>query len=281
MDKYNIPKNEGIGLPKTIDLESETSSLVHEQLARLKFAELHIPMAGKRVLELGCGSGYNCYYISEKFSPQCVVGLDISQSCIDYCKERYSTPITQYHVQDILAHMPSLGLFDVVIASEVIEHVSDQKLFLKTLLKYLGPNGVVFISTPNKAILSLSKEKSFINKAHIKELFFDEFKQLVCGQFTACEFYSQCHKAIWHSAYINSLCASNLHHAFANEVFSNKLLAEIFSTIVRWLVFAPLFSLRSKNYPDIRKRKYSDFDFVNGYENHAVWFITICSKPIR
>ena len=45
--------------------------------------------------------------------------------------------------------------FDVIYASEVIEHVADRDLFIKSITKMLRPKGVVIITTINRSLPAL------------------------------------------------------------------------------------------------------------------------------
>jgi len=280
MVKVKKLKGKGSRIAKAYAFEDESSGMIHEQLARLKFAESLIDMKGKRILDFGCGTGYDSYYISKRQSPELVVGLDILEESIAYCKRHHSTSKTKYYVQDCLVHNPKFGLFDVVISCEVIEHVADQRLFLEVLRRYLQPDGVAFISTPNKALFSLTKEKSFINQTHVKELFFEEFRELVSNIFSVCKVYSQVHKPAWHSAYVNYLCASNLVYALRYEIFRDNILGKIASPIGKCVLYAPIFIIKPRKYLDVRNRRYTDFKFVEGYDNRAIWFVGICSNPL-
>lgn len=271
-------KNKGLGIATAHAFDDETSSMIHEQLARLKFAELNIPMKDKRILDYGCGTGYNSYYISQRQSPNKVVGVDILDQCIEYCKKHYTSSKTEYHVQDALIYNPRLGLFDLVISCEVIEHIRDQNLFLTVLNKYLQADGFAFISTPNKGLFSFGKESSFINKTHVKELFFDEFNELLNRSFSSYKIYSQVHTSNWHSAYINYLCASNLAYALKYEIMDKNLFGSVVSRVGNYFLQS-MFRLASKNYPDVYKRKYTDFQFVQGFDNRAIWFVALCSNP--
>ena len=62
-------KGKGLGVTTARRFEDEPSSMIQEQLARLKFAEFHMPMRGKRILDFGCGTGYNCYYLANHKTP--------------------------------------------------------------------------------------------------------------------------------------------------------------------------------------------------------------------
>jgi len=77
-----------------------------------------------------------------------------------------STQKIEFMGQDCLEYNETLGRFDVIISCEVIEHVKAQARFLSNIANYLAPGGYALISTPNKALFSLSKEKSFLNSTH-------------------------------------------------------------------------------------------------------------------
>jgi SAM-dependent methyltransferase len=268
----------GLGVTTARSFEDEASSMIQEQLARLKFAESHIPLNGKRILDFGCGTGYNCYYLANRNAPQQVLGTDLLKDCITHCKKYYSMPNVEYLVQDCLEYNDQLGLFDVIISCEVVEHVDDQVQFMKNLERYLSPGGYAFISTPNKALFSLSKDTSFLNHTHKRELFFHEFCELVGSAFSDVNMFSQVHSPYWHSAYINYLSVANLDYIIRKEYFQNRYLQKIASIITR-IIYVPVF--KSRKHPDVRKRKYSDFDFVQGFDSKAIWFIAICRKEIE
>ncbi|MFC1712119.1 class I SAM-dependent methyltransferase [Candidatus Poribacteria bacterium] len=280
MKKKGRFRGKGLGVGTTYSFEDEPSSMVHEQLARLSFIESHIDMKDKDILDYGCGTGYNCYYICQRHTPARIVGLDIDEECIDYCKKVYSSENAEYCVQDCLEHNQELGIFDIVISCEVIEHVADQQRFLDELTKYVRPNsGTVFISTPNKALFSLSKSSSFINRTHVKELFFNEFEELLSSKFDSYRIFSQVHKGKWHEAYINYLCAANFAHALRYEFFGDNVIGKSVAKIGKCLLYLPMFIMKSRSYANILNRKYTDFEFVEGYDNLAIWFVAICSTP--
>jgi SAM-dependent methyltransferase len=266
-------------VPATRVLENESSHFVHEQLARLKFIDSCIDLKGKRVLDMGCGTGYSCFYVCERSQAREVVGMDSNEHAIRYGRTNYSAPGVEYIVHDCLTFSPALGLFDVVICNEVIEHVQDQESFLTLLGNYLVPEGFAVISTPNKAVFSFGKNTSFLNDMHVRELFFDEFVELVKTRFSLSEFYSQKLSPRWHPSFINYLSAQNVINALRTEIFSNRIAGRIVSGVYKYMIFLPFFILKSKKYPDIRRIRFGDFDFVKGNDNRALWFVAIVSHP--
>lgn len=112
------------------------------------------PLDGLSVLDVGCGGGI----LSE---PLCrmggtVTGIDVTEKLIQVAKlhaQQGGLTIDYRHTSaENLAHDGEQ--FDVVICSEVIEHVPDPQHLISTLSKLVKPDGVLFISTINRTYKS-------------------------------------------------------------------------------------------------------------------------------
>lgn len=100
-----------------------------------------------KILEVGCGLGYLTYALRQQGFD--AVGLDISSVAIDSAKKRYGD---HYVCIDIYEYARRTGpIYDVIIFTEVIEHVPDAKSFVSTLGKLLAPGGELVITTPNRS----------------------------------------------------------------------------------------------------------------------------------
>lgn len=99
------------------------------------------------ILDVGCGTGVNAAFFSE--SKHQIVGIDISPVAI----EQYRAQGFEGLVHDIeLEPLPfDPGSFDLVYASEVIEHCADTSAFLQELNRMLRQGGHLLLSTPNSA----------------------------------------------------------------------------------------------------------------------------------
>ena len=86
----------------------------------------------KNILEIGCGFGFVLEHFSIKFGAK-PVGLDISQKSIDYCKKYHKGKYIKHDIDR--SDLPfSKNQFDLIILSDVIEHVQDPKhLILESL----------------------------------------------------------------------------------------------------------------------------------------------------
>lgn len=99
------------------------------------------------VLEVGPGSGIYLPRLSELFSS--VIAADIEQDYlngIDYIVKCHSNIATKS--DDITNSSFPNDCFDMVLCSEVIEHISDSSAALKEIHRILKPGGTLILSTP-------------------------------------------------------------------------------------------------------------------------------------
>ncbi len=110
------------------------------------------PLAGRRVLDIGCGAGL----LSEPLARLggAVTGVDAAAENIAVASTHAAASglaITYLH-GDITAL--DIDQFDLICAMEVIEHVADQQAFLRALSARLAPGGILILSTPNRTLAS-------------------------------------------------------------------------------------------------------------------------------
>lgn len=100
------------------------------------------------ILEIGCGLGYLTYSLN-KAGYKCN-GIDISSESIDYAISNYGY---FYECADLKEYSSSnMGKYDIIIMTEVLEHVFDIKEFLFEAKSLLKSNGKIILTTPNKTI---------------------------------------------------------------------------------------------------------------------------------
>ena len=106
------------------------------------------------ILDVGCGGGLLCEPLARLGGN--VTGIDVSENAIITAKQHASK--MGLKINYICTSLEELNMkkdFDLIIASEVIEHVLDRKYFLK-LIRKISSNKTSFIfTTINKSIPSL------------------------------------------------------------------------------------------------------------------------------
>ena len=93
---------------------------------------------GENVLDVGCGTGALAYDVAEKAKAY-VVGVDIDQDNIVKAQQEYSHPHISYLVGDVQQKIPD-GSFDVVILSNVLEHLMERSAFLRHIQDLMRPS---------------------------------------------------------------------------------------------------------------------------------------------
>jgi ubiquinone biosynthesis O-methyltransferase len=97
-----------------------------------------------------------------------VTGIDASENSINVAKEhsmksRLEIDYKCVSTTDILKHEKKnyLNKFDIVIASEVIEHVNERKVFLSDVSKLCCYGGLVVFTTINSSLMGVLLGKFF------------------------------------------------------------------------------------------------------------------------
>lgn len=98
-------------------------------------------LAGKRVLEVGCGRGGSASYLMRTQGPESYVGLDLSTIGIDFCQRRHQLPGLEF----VHGHAENLpfppGSFDAVINIESSHCYPHFDRFLSEVTRVLRPGG--------------------------------------------------------------------------------------------------------------------------------------------
>jgi SAM-dependent methyltransferase len=114
------------------------------QERRLGLINRYAPLAGKRILDVGCGLGM---YVRafRRFSDE-VYGVDIDTEKV----AEASQELPHIHAASAEALPFPDGFFDVVLSHEVLEHLGDDRRGVEEASRVLKPGGRLVVFVPNR-----------------------------------------------------------------------------------------------------------------------------------
>jgi SAM-dependent methyltransferase len=155
--------------------------LIH--VATYRFAEQFT--AGKRVLDLGCGSGYGSAQIARTAAH--VTAADVADDAIAYARKQFGGDNLDFRRIDPTAPLPFADAsFDVVLSFQVFEHVSDPAHYLSQVRKVLAPHGQLVLVTPDRSTRLLPFQRPW-NRWHVHEYGKRELGKLLSRHFDRVE----------------------------------------------------------------------------------------------
>lgn len=102
--------------------------------------------AARSVLDVGCAQGTLALTLAERGKN--VTAVDIRPAFLEYARSRWERGDVRFVSANIFDE-PDLGLFDMVFANQIIEHLVYPAELLRKLARYVRPGGMLVITTPN------------------------------------------------------------------------------------------------------------------------------------
>ena len=99
---------------------------------------------GKKVLDVGCGTGLFSYTVAQKGAE--VIGIDYSIEAIRIAKKKHKG--LNLHFERLNA-LDIYGQYDVIVSIGVLEHTDDPLKVLRIFKKHLKSRGKIIITCPN------------------------------------------------------------------------------------------------------------------------------------
>jgi 2-polyprenyl-3-methyl-5-hydroxy-6-metoxy-1,4-benzoquinol methylase len=131
---------------------------IHQRL--LKAYVLAANYVNGDLLEVGCGEGRGIDWLLPKVKSYSAI--DKIAPVIERLQQKYPQGIfTSGNIPPLSGYAENS--FDSIVSFQVIEHIQDDRLFLKEINRVLKPGGIALITTPNRP-MSLSR-----NPWHIRE----------------------------------------------------------------------------------------------------------------
>ena len=122
---------------------------------RLAYIAERAPLAGVRVLDVGCGGGLLAEGLSARGAR--VLAIDLAPENIAAARQHAGAHAIDYRcvaVEDVAAELP--GQFDVITCLEMLEHVPDPSRIVTACAAALRPGGSAFFSTINRNLKSFA-----------------------------------------------------------------------------------------------------------------------------
>lgn len=133
------------------DAGSEFKPLHDINPLRLDYIDQRAPLAGLRVLDVGCGGGILAESMALRGAT--VTGIDLGEAPLSVARLHMLETGVQVDYRQISAEQLALaqsGAFDVVTCMEMLEHVPDPATSIRACAQLVKPGGKVFFSTINR-----------------------------------------------------------------------------------------------------------------------------------
>ncbi|OYO26419.1 bifunctional 2-polyprenyl-6-hydroxyphenol methylase/3-demethylubiquinol 3-O-methyltransferase UbiG [Janthinobacterium sp. PC23-8] len=133
------------------DPTSEFRPLHEINPLRLEWINAKVPLAGKRVIDIGCGGGILAESMARKGAD--VTGIDLSEKALKVADLHSLESGVNVRYKLIAAEAMAAeeaGQYDVVTCMEMLEHVPDPAAIVQACAALVKPGGHVFMSTLNR-----------------------------------------------------------------------------------------------------------------------------------
>lgn len=129
-------------------LLSNAGDMSLKRRARRIIEELN-PKEGERIIDLGCGTGYYLFLLSNLGINLDLTGFDYHQKVIKEASDLLPERKIKFVIGDLHKIPFANNTFNKAVISEVLEHVENDQKVLKQIYRILKSNGTLVISVPS------------------------------------------------------------------------------------------------------------------------------------
>lgn len=103
---------------------------------------------GLRILDLGCGNGWAVTRHLRNSGDE-VLGIDLYQPCIDYAQNNFGHNELEFRCLSAESLQETATRWDVIVLADVLEHLDNPTVVLRTCKALLADGGRLLVSVPN------------------------------------------------------------------------------------------------------------------------------------
>jgi 2-polyprenyl-3-methyl-5-hydroxy-6-metoxy-1,4-benzoquinol methylase len=150
------------------------------------------------ILDLGCGDGVLLFLLQKYLNGNQtkIYGVDLDRAAIETAKIKL--PKAEIHRASVYQTNFPPNMFDVIISSDVIEHLQTPSKMLREIKRIGKKNATIVISTPIK------RTQRPLDPMHVYEYFPDEFKAILTKYFRQVTIHYS-HEALFYLLYRRQL----------------------------------------------------------------------------
>ncbi len=149
------------------------AQMAYEHLHRYLFAERWA--RGKSVLDVATGTGYGAALLAR--SAEAVYAMDLDGTTLQSASDAWCHERLRFVRGDATRLPVRSRSVDLVLALEVLEHLTDCEALVREVARVCAPEGVALISTPNRA--SYSDARAYNNPFHVHEFYRGELLSIL------------------------------------------------------------------------------------------------------
>ena len=163
----------------------------HKRLMEPAQRQLYETIAGQvkglHVCDAGCGAGLGSLILAQE--AEAVIGIEIVKDAVRFAERCFPVRNLVFILSSIIGWDPPIP-FDVVVAIELIEHITDYHAALTSISEILSDDGVLYISSPNRNTPTALPDRPR-NGRHVREWTAQEFLEILSLYFKDVKLYDR------------------------------------------------------------------------------------------
>jgi ubiquinone/menaquinone biosynthesis C-methylase UbiE len=132
------------------------------ELAAIVLRDSDLPIVGRAIIEVGCGTGHNTAWLAERAAS--VLALDFSEGMLREARSQVTSPRVRFARHDIQSPWPAAGQSaDLVVAMLVFEHIEHLPPVFAEAARCLRPAGELFVCELHPARQKIGGRAEFVD----------------------------------------------------------------------------------------------------------------------